>query len=766
MAKKTTSKKPAVTGCEACPLNNTIKVPGVGPNTSPLLIVGEAPGYQEIRQGIPFVGPAGRELNLALTQAGLNRADCYITNSFMCFPQGEHPISLTKVANCCKTRLLDEVRSHQPKVVLALGKIATKSLLGLNVSMTTERGRVCPAPHLGENTVVVLAYHPAYILRNPRAHRDLLADVSKAGRLAYASPSVEASTIKIDYEVLPHHYAVLNYFNHTTRHPVVALDIETGSDRKWLCLGLSTEKGKAVVIPQAALAFLTRELQEWLNGKLVVGHNLVGFDRHILADNGVEIKIGADTMLESYVLNTFVGGHGLKTLIREHLEFYEDYSADTHRYIKCMELCPPEDLYRYNGYDTALTYMLHFELNRRLDNQDHRVLNELLYPASDVLFDMERIGIAVDIPYLERLSEQLVEELAGLEKQMFEIVGGEFNPRSNPQLMDVMFNRLGLAIPTRFSTDKKALDLLEQVTAHPFLPLLRQYKENHKFYSTYAKALLVLAKASADERIHTSYGLHTTATGRLSSRRPNLQNQRQDSKARNIFIASPNYTLIEGDFSALEMRVWAWYSRDNTLRSSIMSQDAHTATAHLMFGVPLDAVTKEQRYAGKRLSFATLYQQEARSLAKELGLSVGKAIELQEKFFITYLRGGEWIKEQQQRVRRDGFFVTPFGRKLQFANNPNDKFEIDRTAVNYPIQSVGSDITLSALIRLHKRIRSGDFGTSRLLLTVHDSVLLETTENAQDTAYEMQIEMEKPALDEWIKFSVDTKFGQSWGTLA
>lgn len=761
MGKKTKAK---ATGCDACPLNGYIKVPGEGPDNPVLAIVGEGPGALELRQRRPFVGPSGKMLNTALLQAGISRGSVYITNSTLC---GELPPRNPKAKEvaCCNQRLIDELKARQPRVILAMGKIALKALLGINKPLAEERGAVHKADHLG--ALVVATYHPAAVLRNPRLHRDMLIDIEKAWSLA-SNPeacSRVATSPEILYDVIDSRQKLVAILNKADRYERVSLDVETDSTGRCLCLGLSVEPCRSMVITAQELADGHDLLQLWLGNKKIIGHNLK-YDINSLRSVGIAgLSTGGDTMLQSYILSPFAGRHGLKQLVREYLDYYEDYSAPVAPYIKNLEDCPPELLYRYNAHDAALTLLLYNVLDAKLGNDDRRVLDNLLYPASDALADMEYLGVAVDREYLQELDAQLEVEIADLTKQLHQLAGEEFNVNSTKQLMDIMYNRLELPVPARLSTDKAALELIAQMCDHEFPKLLLAYRDRKKFHSTYVRGLL--AAADKNNRVHTHFNLHTTVTGRLSSSNPvNLQNIVRGSEARDIFIATPRYTLIECDLSQAEIRGWCWYSRDEVLKKAILSGvDIHTATACLMFGLKPEEVTKEQRTQAKRLSFGTLYGMSSQTLAGELQTSVEHAVELQERYFAAYKLGREWIREIQQQVLHDGYFITPFGRRLRFTVTPETASEVARQSVNYPIQSMCSDITLSALIRLWRRIKSGSLGDTRLLLTVHDSILLETKEDPREMAKEVKAEMERDVLDGWIPFAAEVKVGSRWGSL-
>jgi len=742
-------------------------VPGEGPDKAALVVVGEAPGNTELRLKRPFVGPAGQLLDTVLHQAGIARAQCYITNAVQCMSWPTRTPKPDEL-KCCRQRLLSEVAARQPKVVLALGKVAMRSLLNMNKPISDERGTVRYVDQLDAH--VIVTYHPAAVLRSPRLYRDMLADVTKAAR-ALENPQAVVKTAAVEYGVIHNLDQLQSFIERHKDAQAIAYDVETASNGSLLCLGVSCEPGRAVVLSgQAVEDRRAKELlSAWMNrpGVVLIGHNSK-YDRKVLWSNGFdgEFATGEDTMLMSYALDHSVGGHGLKQLVREELSFYEDYAAEVEKYSRTgFENCPTDILHRYNAHDAAFTLLLADRLNGRLDGTDRKLLGELLYPANDALAHMEHLGIMVDIPYLRELDQKLSVEVASLVTQLHAVAGVEFNPNSVPQLLDVMYKRLKLPVPAKLSTDKKALEVLLRFTDHPFPKLLQQYRERVKFHSTYVNALLDAADPNA--RVHTNFNLHVTATGRLSSSRPvNLQNIPRGSEARNIFIPTPGYVMLEADMSQSEVRVFALLSQDDALIGAIESGvDIHTATASLMFGLRPEDVTKDQRQAAKRLTFSTLYQQTAQGLAAELGCSVQEAVDLQSRFFAAYKKGQQWIQEVQQNALESGVYTTAFGRKLRYTVTPENRAEVLRWAVNYPVQSVSSDITLAALVRLSKKIKAGMLGDTRLLLTVHDSIVVETAEDPVEIARLIKNEMELDVLNSPVKFVAEVKAGQRWGAL-
>ena len=280
------------------------------------------------------------------------------------------------------------------------------------------------------------------------------------------------------------------------------------------------------------------------------------------------------------------------------------------------------------------------------------------------------------------------------------------------------------------------------------MPLILKYRKRSKFNDTYVRGLL--QQADKNDRVHTNFNVAVTATGRLSSSAPNLQNITRGAEARNIFVATPGYTLIDADESQAEVRTWCLYARDENLRSAILSGiDLHKATACLMYNLKPEEVTDVLRTGAKRLTFGTLYQMSEQGLVAALeqdGINISlQAIEMQKLFFSKYSRGREWIEDVKATVLRTGIVETFYGRRRHFPYiSADNRAEVQRQTVNFPIQSATSDILLMALNRISDKCRAGAYGDTRLLLTVHDSILLETAEeDYKSVALDVKMEMEE-----------------------
>jgi len=753
-------------GCATCGLWKCPQVPGAGPDRADVVIVGEAPGDREVEWGEPFVGRAGKLLNMLLEKAGLARHECYTTNAVLCRPV-PHREPRADELRACRPRLLEETRARQPRIVVAMGNAALRSLLDrytFATKISDYRGGIEWCEAVG--AYMIPTYPPAALFRKPELIRDIMRDLRRVAQFlrdpaaVLPDPSIVTG---IEYRVFRDRDELLGELG-AVAPDRVAVDVETSSKDEVLSLALSWQPGRAWVLPRHLLAdpVVVSALNRWLSERCLVGHNLKFDLRHLWRIGMRDLRTGLDSMLMHYTLDERQGVHGLKYLAREYLRA-PDYEAEIAPYMKQgMETCPEELLYRYNAIDASCTIALVPVLEREMDNNARRVLRELLIPASDVLARMEETGIEVDVPYLQALEGQLSEELGKLAEQCRQAAGCDFNPASPKQVAQVLFDRLGLPAGPDRSTEED--ELLRLKDLHPLPGLLLEYRDRQKFLSTYVRGLL--ARRDGQNRVHTTFNLHGTVTGRLSSSNPNLQNIGRNAEARNMFRATSEggWTLVEGDMSQAEVRVLAYYSQDPALLEAIANTDVHTMTARLMFG--RDDITKEspERQAAKHLTFGVIYGMSPQGLAEELGCSEDEAAELIRRWFSAFPKAREWILATQEQAVETACVSTPLGRVRRFGLVTWDAApEVRRQAVNAPIQSLASDVTLKALIQMGRELWACD--STRLLLTVHDSILLETREDPREVAAWVKARMMQAA--EWlgVPWDVEVKTGTKWGDM-
>lgn len=753
------SARPEKADCESCTLSEQPFVGPSGPSKARVAIVGEGPGAMEVTKGIPFVGQAGGLLNAVLDEVGIDRAQCFVTNSVCCRPpENRNPTS--KEISACKPRLLWELECCGPDIIILLGNIAMRAALGI-AGISKMHGSATWSDIF--KAWVIPTYHPAAVLRNQGLYIDLVRDLRKATRVLErppASPRING----VHYVVLENKRDVDELCARLKEVGRAASDGEWSSRGELLCAGFSWRMGTAVEVPRRVLDMpYTKERLNSAAKEITLGGHNFKSDTQVYWNHGLtNVRVGFDTMLKHYCLDSRQGTHDLEQLAGIHFND-SNYDREVKQYITHMEDCPEDLMWQYNAKDVSYTVGLDDIFSEDMTNDNWRVYNEMLIPASHVLARMEHLGCMVDMPYLRRLDGELRAKAGKLEAEMIAAAGVDFNPNSPKQITEILYTTLELPVPGRLSTDEAALN--EIADYHPLPRLLLEYRKTTKFHSTYVESFL--EKADSNSRIHGTFNLHGTETSRLSSSGPNLQNIPRGPVARNIFIATPGYTLVQGDLSQAEVRVLAWYCKDKNLLDALQSSDIHTRTASMMFGVPPEEVTKEMRTRAKRITFGNVYCMSPQGLVDDLKdygtvVSLSEAEELQEKFFASFPRVREWTRDIQAQGLREGKITTPFGRTRNFdfiiSKNRN---AIKREIVNTPIQSSAADLTLKALIRLGRRFEGSE--DTRLLSTVHDSIMLETREDPLEIAKIVKEEMSQPLDD--VPMKADIEIGERWGSL-
>ncbi len=380
-----------------------------------------------------------------------------------------------------------------------------------------------------------------------------------------------------------------------------------------------------------------------------------------------------------------------------------------------------------------------FELGRyyllNMSDEQKSLLQKMELPLSKVLAKIEQRGISLDLPYLGKFATELGDELAKLERQIFDFAGHTFNINSTQQLQKVLFEELGLQTKaktkTGFSTDASVLESLKQ--EHQIIPLLLDYRQLIKLKSTYVDALPKMV-SDVDKRLHGEFNQVTTSTGRLSSSNPNLQNipirTELGRRMRRAFIpAKENWYLLSADYSQIELRLLAHMSGDERLIDAFQrDQDIHARTAGEIFDIPIEQVSSEMRRVGKTLNFALIYQQGAFATAASLGVSMKEASAFIEKYFKRYSSVKAFMESTIELARKRGFVETLWGRRryFKFLNDKNEmlKRADERAACNAPLQGSAADLMKLAMIRLEDELSNAKL-ESKIILQVHDELVLE-----------------------------------------
>lgn len=761
--------------CDNCPFNKRVLVPPRGSLGAEIAFVGEAPGRVEAKKGRPFVGPSGELLQRTLDRFGA--PDAWVTNAALCHPP--HNVIKDAALKCCLPRLVHELRKVRPKVIVALGGSALNALMGDDGrGITARRGRFVYSKMFDAR--VIGTFHPAAVLRRPSMFLDFASDIERVLR-PHSPDLVEPIGPKAVYIIGDVDEAI--EFLDELRDEVV-IDLETsGFDRRRdsiLCATFSHEKGTATIIDGSVLydpRVVTALQRACDDGVKWIGHS-IKFDAGFLKEQlGIKIHQWFDTMLAHYTFDERRGTHDLKQICGLYFNA-PDWEGDIRKHLKkpktdSYALLPREVLWRYAAHDGDYTWRLYEYFKRRYEKSPklHKLFRDVLMPASNALTDIELHGVLIDEERRVGLEDEYATLLFDFEDRLVELSSvADLNPNSPQQVAHVMFDKLRLPQIRGRSTDKDVLARLKGT--HPFVDTLRDYRKVAKLFSTYIVNLPDLY--DDQQRVHTSFRLAGTVTGRLSSAGPNLQNipregfqARPELDIRSLFVASPGMVLVHADYSQAEFRVFAWLCQDpfllNVYREGL---DLHDEVSVDMYG---EGFSKEQRVQAKMVNFGLLYDRSARSLARDTrlpGMTLSEAITYVNEYFARMPKAREWQRMQRKKVRTQGYIETIFGRRRRFGLTTGKNIdEVGKQAINFPPQSIANELTLISLTRLHYVLNE----VACVLLTVHDSILSECRpEHVPKVARTMKETMEAVALEflgDSVPFTTDIETGKRWGEL-
>ncbi len=407
--------------------------------------------------------------------------------------------------------------------------------------------------------------------------------------------------------------------------------------------------------------------------------------------------------------------------------------------------------------------------------KERRVYEEIDLPLVPVLLGMEKVGVRIDSGELSRMSESLSKEMERVGEEIFSLAGQRFNINSPKQLGDVLFNRMGLPRPLKYGKGKvisTAQDVLEELAAHNDVPrLVLEYRQLAKLKSNYADSLPLLA--DGDGRVHTTFNQVGTATGRLSSTNPNLQNipirTELGREIRAAFIAAPGCVLLSADYSQIELRLLAHFSADPLLvRAYKTGQDIHTLTAAEVFGVPAETMSKETRNRAKAVNFGIVYGISPFGLAAQLGIEQNEARLYIETYFERYAGVRAYIDRMLEETRREQKVRTMFGRMRPIpdiqSRNANQRGFAERTAINTPLQGTAADLIKLAMIRIDRRLTEEKLKT-RMTLQVHDELVFDVPEDeVEPVSATVRHEMEH-VIELSVPLVADVGVGNNWRDL-
>ena len=475
------------------------------------------------------------------------------------------------------------------------------------------------------------------------------------------------------------------------------------------------------------------------------GHNIKDLMRALLDEGLPTDGFVFDTALAAYLLDATAGSYDLPRLAQTYLG----------------EELP----------DAQSVWALQPVLHEKMDAQAMLPLyTDVELPLCPVLARMEQAGFLVDRKALYDFGERLTSSIEQLQQSIWALAGEPFNIQSPKQLGHVLFERLmlpaGKKTKTGWSTNAAVLDKLRG--KHPIVEQILDYRTLTKLKSTYADGLL--KEISADGRIHTNFQMTVTATGRLSSTEPNLQNipvrRELGAQIRKMFVASPGKVLVDADYSQIELRLLAHIANDETMIAAFRSgEDIHAVTASQVFGVPLAEVTPLQRSHAKAVNFGIVYGISAFSLAQDIGVFQSEAKAYMDSYFAKYHGVREYMTRVVEQAKADGYVTTLFGRRRDLPELKSSNFNLrsfgERVALNMPIQGTAADIIKAAMVRVDARMRAEGL-EAQLLLQVHDELIVECPAEEAETVKAILVDEMEHVVDYRVPLLVDAKIGASW----
>jgi uracil-DNA glycosylase family 4 len=765
-------------GCTLCKLHKTAEfvcLLGQGPKQSDIMIVGEAPGQREDDSGKPFVGKAGKLLEETLAkQANLTRSDVYITNAVHCRPPDNRTPSKGEIKTC-KVWLDQEIAHVKPKFILLLGNVPLQSITG-KAGITSRRGR----PFEQDGIIYLPTFHPAFILRDPTQATLFEADIRLFREI------VEKGEIPRESELNPRLVTTWKDVDDMIAAiwGTVSFDIETNGlypwkpDAKITMIGFGTSKGEFSVPysewDEDSIEVIIDRCSERIEDSFLITHNGKFDFTWMWVHHGVDWyqAHNFDTMLAHYILDEN-SRHGLKELAQR---FCGAPDWDIDRDKKRGQNISPERLGLYHAHDLYYTRRLRFIFGKLLDKDkdSKRVFEHILMPCSRLFTEIEFDGIYVNHSKFEDVEKYLNAEVRCAKKALSKY--GNINWGSTKQLGNLLYNELGIKCPQVTPTGNPSVSesTLNQID-HPCvieLIKLRGAQQQLSFFIEGWKPFLHRKRIRSEWHyfLHSTFKLHGTVTGRLSSEHPNLQQVPRDERIRTLLTAPPGWTLVECDLSQIELRIAAELANERRMLDAFANKiDVHwltaireiergaalkdlvinTASAHegrkVTYGESIEILLrmgpdeatsinkdwKEYRKKAKAINFGYLYGmwwKKFKIYARDnYGVSVTdeQAEASRTAFFALYADFPKWHDRQKRYARLNGFVYSLSGRKrrLPQAQRFDDSYErkeAERQAINSPVQSFANELCLMAMLQLREEF---DRSTVRIVAAVHDAAL-------------------------------------------
>jgi len=597
----------------------------------------------------------------------------------------------------------------------------------------------------------------------------------------------------VDYQVVLSEKELTHLIDRISLADIVAVDTETTSlnymEAQIVGISIAIEPNQAFYIPcmhdydnapkQLPRDYVLQQLKPWLEDSNTkkVGHNLK-YDSHIFKNHNIDIQgVMFDTMLQSYVLNSTATRHNLNAVSKRYLNLntvsYEDVAGKGAKEILFSQVDLKKATY-YAAEDADISLQLYHKIYPQLE--EHRSLlsiyNNIEAPALQVLQRVERNGVLIDKALLGEQSEEFAITLKELENKVHSVAKTEFNLGSPKQLQEILFEKMGLPIlrKTPKGQPSTAENVLQQLAYdYPIVKDILDYRTIAKLKTTYTDKLPLMINPRTG-RVHTSYHQAVTATGRLSSSDPNLQNipirRAEGKRIREAFVVSEGYQMMAADYSQIELRIMAHISQDEGLLNAFsQGLDIHQATAAEIFNLSIEDVKQDHRRSAKAINFGLIYGMSAFGLSNQLSISRKEAEEYIRLYFSRYPKVKDYMDNTRLRTKETGYVETVLGRRLYLpdinASNYQRRQYAERSAINAPMQGTAADLIKMAMINLQKHIDNENLD-AKIIMQVHDELVLEVRQDIVDSLKETINHIMSSVADLDVELKVDVGLGDNW----
>ena len=752
-----------------------MKVKPIGPHDAKIMFVGEAPGREEEIQGVPFVGSSGKLLNQLLSNALITRGDCYLTNIMMDRPvnndfgqfyEDKGRKVPTQFLLDGYQRLKKEIEKVNPNVVVAVGGEALKALTDFK-SITKYRGSILFSTLVPQQKVIPIM-HPAAIMRMWDWAPITVMDLERIKEEA-KSPTHEY-TLRL-YKKIECMSELESEVKRAFKADYISFDIETCNNQV-SCIGFATSESYAFVVPihmfETSFWSTTDEKIVWkLIKKLLesnvekIGQN-ANFDMFFLKSTlGIRVNnIWLDTMNAFHCVYPELP-KGLDTLCSMYTDqpYYKDM-------IKT-------DYYKYNALDCMITYECALRIKEELiEFRTWGFYRNVTHPMLNILLGMEVGGVRINAEKKELAALAVSDEVRVLQEKWDKGLGYHMNVDSPKQVCDFLYTEIGLPPQInrktgRVTSDVKALNRLAIKFPSVVFDFIQILRRRRKLLSTY-----LTADVDADGRMRCSYVLYGTESGRLASKMSRFGTGMQMQNVpkgicREIVIPDEGCMFISADLSQAEMRVVAWLADDNVLIDTFNSgKDVFTKVASIVFSIPEEEVTPEQRQLAKHISHACNYGMGPTTLSEISGLDYADSKEKLNLYHINFPRIRMWQMEVEARLRKIRMLETPMGRKRTFFGRWNN--ELIRDAYSYIPQSTVADVVLMGMVELDRRLPKN----CRIVLNIHDEIVCQVPDKGEVFTKEIEdlmvscMSIPVQINDKVLKIPVNTKYGYSWNEVS